>query len=192
MRAHKIKVARGEKDDPRDVPRMPRRCQGYVRIPCPFHARHWSLTGTLGHSDFYAMCDPHFRYYNLMTRRWRKSDLVAPDIETVHTDVPKLTGYLHRAKNLLYLTQVFAEQETEYQLFGLAHETVHLVLRRDFGGATALALDILYKRSLRCLRGHSMMTWELSALSAQSIPAPAQSAPVPEASGRRVMPRTLK
>src|SRR5439155_27383798 len=118
-------------------------------------------------------------------------------------DVPKLTGYLHRARNLLYLTQVFAEQDTEYQLFGLAHETVHLVLRRDFGGATALALDILYKRSLRCLRGHSMMTWELSALSAPD-PARPKSSPSMQAApeqrdaahtetpGRRVMPRTLK
>ena len=135
------------------------------------------------------MCDPHFRLYNLMSRRWRRSEPEAPEIRAVRTDVPALTGYLHTARDIVYLTQVFAEKETEYQLFGLAHETVHLVIRQEFGAATSLALDILYRRSLRCLRGHSMMTWELSALSAQTAPAPAQPFPV---LGRRVMPRRLK
>src|SRR5207249_10504525 len=179
--------------DADDMPSvMPRRCAAARRVPCPFRARHWSLTGELGNGRLFGMCNKHFRFYGFMSRRWRRGDPEAPEIRTVRTNVPTLTGYLHRAQDIVYLTQVFAEQTTEYQLFGLAHETVHIVIRREFGLPTSLALDILYKRSLKCLRGHSMKTYELAALSAQSAPAKAPPVPVPAASGRRVMPRTLK
>ena len=120
MRSHKIKVAKGDRR-PRDVPRMPRRCRGWTSIPCPFRASHWSLTGDLGHSKFFPMCDQHFNYYNRMTRRWRNSEPEAPEIRAMHTDVPTLSGALHPAQDTIYVTQVFAEEDA----------VRHVSLKRD-------------------------------------------------------------
>lgn len=148
------------------IPPMPRWCQHGGPIPCPRRAQRWLLTGELGHSQFYAVCKWHFHLYDFMTRRWRSSDPTAHDLAVLRTDVPTLSGALHPAKSLIYVTRAFGEEDAVRQLFVLSHESLHLVLRRYFGSATALELDILYKRSLRCLGGHSMMTYELAALAA--------------------------
>lgn len=170
---HKVRVPRpGQLDKNRYLSPMPRRCFAYAYFPCPLRARHWSLTGDLRHSRLFGMCEFHFRFYNLMTRRWRRSEPAAPDIKIMHTDVPTLSGALHPARDRIYVTQHFGEEDAVRQVFVLAHESAHLVLRHKFGAAVSLEFDILYKRSLRCLDGHSLMTWELAALASQGTPAP--------------------
>src|SRR5206468_9133410 len=86
LRAHKVRMAARRAG----FRQMPERCQAPHLYHCPFRAKHWSLTGDLGHGRLFGMCEWHFRFYNLMSRRWRRSEPEAPEIVGVHTDVPTL------------------------------------------------------------------------------------------------------
>ena len=109
------------------------------------------------------MCRWHFRVIDALTRNTE-----VPEIATMKIHQHGLYATIDPHNQVLFVTDLFAEKPPEYQVFVLAHEQVHIWLRREFGRASSLAFDLIYKRPIQCLGFHSLLTWELNLLYGQS------------------------
>lgn len=117
-----------------------------------------------GHRYIMALCP---RHYSLLDRTnrirfWRRHR--RPDIRGMRIGRALVYAFYQQKGNMLTVTEHFAHQEPEQQVYVLSHETLHWVLAREFGLLTSMSLDIFYKVPLRVLGGHSLHTWMLNSL----------------------------
>jgi hypothetical protein len=139
------------------TPPMPRRCR--LMPWCPRRAKQWVNTKR----GLVASCKWHFRVMDRLTRTNRTPEIIAANFpKECYAMVWK------RGRTLtVYLTRLFCPLTREAQVYVLAHESVHVWLVQNFGLASSLAFDSIYRRPLHCLGHRSMMAFEVDQLYCQ-------------------------
>jgi len=127
---------------------------------------HLTLKGRLGSHDIAQMCTFHWNLLSLLTAPGRLTISGVHRLKTIR--VGQLHVFAAYRRGTIYVTEHFANCTPEQMVYTLSHETVHHVLNRDVGFLTSIAWDILYKRSLTCLGGHSVFTFDLNRIYRQA------------------------
>ena len=124
-----------------------------------------SYTAGLSHRGIIPICPKHFMAFDRVNRVrfWRHNHV--PEVRSaIVADDSLVNAYYTLKDDVVYVTQRFAALESEQMVYVLSHEAIHRVLSCYFGLMTSAAFDIIYKRSLRALGGHSLHTWMLNDL----------------------------
>lgn len=105
----------------------------------------------------YVMCPRHFRRHN---RRFRADPRREPEWRMRFLAVGnRRIDWAMTENGVITVTPELGWMPAGYVVYVVQHEFLHWVLERDLGLVASAQLDLLHRRHMRCLGGHSLETF---------------------------------